>query len=247
MNNFSSEIVEYYDKFQTALFNYAKEAEIISNTLKSNSVESVIDIGCGTGAHLIYLAEKGYKCTGVDINRQMLRVAEEKAKRAGIQISLVEADIKNWLILQDYQEKFDASIWIRNTLSSIEDVKLALESQHKILRPKGIIIFDILHPDSGDYKGEILNMDVVGQDNVAVRFNSFNIRYPKIFYQSACFIQAEENIRIIPNNLELIMMELGDVKEILKSVGFGYESIIHEYVGIPKTKCLFIVGRKKEA
>jgi len=245
MENFSSELVEYYDEFQASLFDYAKEAEIISNTLRSNSAKSVIDIGCGTGTHLIYLAKKGYKCTGVDINRQMLRVAERKAERSGVQISLIEADIKNGLMLQDCQEEFDASICIRSTLSSTKDVQLALESQHRILRPKGIIVFDILHPDN-DYEGEALNMDVIGQDNVAVRFNNFNIRYPKIFYQSVCFVQTKENTKIIPNSLELIMMELRNAKQILESVGFEYNSVIHEYRGIPKTKCLFILARKIE-
>lgn len=244
MNNFSLDLIEYYDEFQNSLFNYAEESEIISNILKENSAKSVADVGCGTGTHLIHLAKKGYQCTGIDLSQEMLKAAEEKADKAGLDIRFKQADARKSLVLEDFQEKFDACIWIRATLSSLEDIQSALETERRILKPSGIMIFDIIHPDGEIYETEILNMDLIGQGHTAVRFNNFNIRYPKVFYQSACFIQTGESIKIIPNNLELIMMELRDVKDILEKAGFKYDSVVYEYTGIPKTKCLFILARR---
>ena len=40
----------------------------------------VIDIACGTGAVLLYLAEHGIMADGTDLSEAMCRVADKKAK-----------------------------------------------------------------------------------------------------------------------------------------------------------------------
>ena len=38
-----------------------------------------LDLGCGTGANLRYLARHGFEATGIDFSRVALRVARERA------------------------------------------------------------------------------------------------------------------------------------------------------------------------
>jgi SAM-dependent methyltransferase len=54
-----------------------------------------LDLGCGTGANLRYLARHGFEATGVDFSRVALRVARQRAaaERPGNSIRFVEGDL----------------------------------------------------------------------------------------------------------------------------------------------------------
>ena len=43
----------------------------------------VLDIGCGTGTNVVYLASRGFEASGLDISRAALRKARSKASRRG--------------------------------------------------------------------------------------------------------------------------------------------------------------------
>lgn len=47
----------------------------------------VLDIGCGTGSNVLYLAEKGFDASGVDISRVAIRKAIAKARERGLKCS----------------------------------------------------------------------------------------------------------------------------------------------------------------
>ena len=44
----------------------------------------VVDVGCGDGKSLIWLAEQGFTGTGIDLSRVALRMAEKRARKRGI-------------------------------------------------------------------------------------------------------------------------------------------------------------------
>ena len=47
-------------------------------------VRSVLDLGCGTGSMTVELARRGYDMTGLDISDEMLSVADNRAREAGL-------------------------------------------------------------------------------------------------------------------------------------------------------------------
>jgi SAM-dependent methyltransferase len=51
-----------------------------------------LDIGCGTGTDSVYLAEHGWKVTGVDMVPKALAIARRKAAAAGVSPRFVQAD-----------------------------------------------------------------------------------------------------------------------------------------------------------
>ena len=51
------------------------EAELMRNLLQPMRGESVLDIGCGTGACLVAFLEMGMKVTGLDPSAYMLDIA----------------------------------------------------------------------------------------------------------------------------------------------------------------------------
>jgi ubiquinone/menaquinone biosynthesis C-methylase UbiE len=54
---------------------------------------SALDLGCGTGDSSIYLAEHGWKVTGVDFVPNALDKARAKAAAADVSVSFVHADV----------------------------------------------------------------------------------------------------------------------------------------------------------
>jgi 2-polyprenyl-3-methyl-5-hydroxy-6-metoxy-1,4-benzoquinol methylase len=52
-----------------------------------------LDIGCGTGNYSIYLAEKGFEVTGVDISGKAISIATERARGKRLEIHFIEADV----------------------------------------------------------------------------------------------------------------------------------------------------------
>lgn len=52
-----------------------------------------LDIGCGTGDNTIYLAQHGWRTTGVDYVAQALDAARAKASEHGVDATFVRADV----------------------------------------------------------------------------------------------------------------------------------------------------------
>jgi SAM-dependent methyltransferase len=52
-----------------------------------------IDLGCGTGANAVFLAERGFAVTGVDFAPAALAKARARAAAAGVEVRFVEDDL----------------------------------------------------------------------------------------------------------------------------------------------------------
>lgn len=52
-----------------------------------------LDLGCGTGANVVYLAKQGFESHGVDFSEVAIRKARHRAIEAGVQAHLVVADL----------------------------------------------------------------------------------------------------------------------------------------------------------
>ena len=68
---------EYYDYIYKDK-NYKKESKYISKLLKLNKKDSVLDIGCGTANHAIYLSRKVKFLVGIDKSKSMVSIAKKK-------------------------------------------------------------------------------------------------------------------------------------------------------------------------
>lgn len=63
-----------------------------------------IDLGCGAGANTIYLAQRGFKMTGVDYAKAAIEKAQARAKEAGVEVNFIIDDLTN---LQHVSGTFD--------------------------------------------------------------------------------------------------------------------------------------------
>lgn len=54
---------------------------------------TVIELGCGSGTNAVYLAQRGFTVTAVDLSSKALETAEAKARAAGVKLDPVCGDV----------------------------------------------------------------------------------------------------------------------------------------------------------
>lgn len=113
-------------------------------------VGSVLDVGCGTGDHVLYFTEEGHEVLGVDTASLAIRKAEEKAAARGLRAQFL---VWNALDLAGLNRKFDTVIdsGFFHVLSD-EDRPIFRASLAAVLAPGGkylMLCFSDQNP--GDY------------------------------------------------------------------------------------------------
>ncbi len=112
--------------------------------VSNNPVESVLDIGCGTGNMSLCLRAMGFAVTGMDISEDMLRVARDKA--AGLSdLPFVRMDMRAMRLPGLYDAMVCANDGV-NYLHSEKDLAVFFAGAHQWLVPGGALAFDISSP-----------------------------------------------------------------------------------------------------
>lgn len=116
--------------------------QVLDSILKQHGVKSVLDMTCGTGSQVFWLARRGYRVTGSDINAPMLNVARGKAAKEQLAVALLEGDMRSLKV-----GKFDAVITIFNAVGHLtkEDFEQAVRNVRDNLNPGGLYLFDIFN------------------------------------------------------------------------------------------------------
>ena len=104
-----------------------------------------LDISCGTGSMALRLAQRGMDMTAVDLSEHMINVASEKALSEGLKIDYGVGD----MIRYSSSKEFDVIINLHdglNYLLEISDIELFLKNTYALLKPGGILLFDVVTP-----------------------------------------------------------------------------------------------------
>jgi SAM-dependent methyltransferase len=128
-----------YDKYfrDNALFEFDKS--FIEEMLPENG--RMLDLGCGTGRHLLHFARRGWDVCGVDLSEPMLHQASRKMGQQQLRADLFQADILDLSFLP--ADSFDAAICMFSTLGMISQPQLrqrAVQQAVRCLRPGGCYI-----------------------------------------------------------------------------------------------------------
>ncbi|SHG95814.1 class I SAM-dependent DNA methyltransferase [Streptoalloteichus hindustanus] len=101
--------------------------------------QRLLDLGCGTGASALALADLGYAVTGCDISPEMLAIA--RSKPHADRVRFVEADLRH---LPDL-DGFHVATAVNDPLSHLlteRDLTAALREVARVLAPGGVLVFD---------------------------------------------------------------------------------------------------------
>lgn len=104
----------------------------------------VLDVGCGTGRHVVTLSENGRQVVGMDLSRHMLDITAAKLERARLNAPLVQADMRAPLPFRD--NTFDAAICMFSTIGLVPSAAGRLEFAKevcRVLKPGGAFVVHV--------------------------------------------------------------------------------------------------------
>jgi SAM-dependent methyltransferase len=113
--------------------------------LVAQSGDPLLELGCGTGRVLIPLLQAGQHALGLERDRAMLRILQERAgKLEGVQPQLIQADMCRFHLAM----RFPLIILPCNTLSTLSEIErlACLGCVHQHLQPNGLFVFSIPNP-----------------------------------------------------------------------------------------------------
>lgn len=150
---------EHYDEFNEEKSKAINE--LIESILQKHKVKSVVDLTCGTGSQVFWLAKRGFEIVGSDINAKMLQVAKNKALDKKLNLKFIKGDMRSAQL-----GKFDAAISIFNAVGHLtkDDFEKAMRNIHSNLKPNGLYIFDIFNLDYLLYGNNITKLTIDWQE-----------------------------------------------------------------------------------
>ncbi len=121
-----------------------REMNFLKKNVKADSL--VLDVGCGTGKHILELSKKAELVFGIDSSKQMIDKAEANLK-----------SIENARLILNDAEKlpfadnlFDFVVCTRNTFGNFLHQKKVLKEMKRVLKPKGRMLIGVYSQNAKD-------------------------------------------------------------------------------------------------
>ncbi len=133
---------ELFKKEGKVFTNVQKDIPQIVRLFKKRKVKRVLDLGCGSGRHSIYLAKKGLELHGLDIAEEGLKITRAWAKKEKVRVRLKRGSIYARFPYAD--DSFDAVISVQViNHGRIEDIRRTVQEIERVLRPGGLIFITV--------------------------------------------------------------------------------------------------------
>jgi SAM-dependent methyltransferase len=126
-----------YDAVYASIRDYPREAAELDRLIQERrpGARTLLDIACGTGAHLEHLT--GYEVEGLDLDPEMLGVARERLPN----VPLHEGDMADF----ELGKRFDAVVCMFSSIGYVrtaERLRSAVASMARHLEPGGVLIVE---------------------------------------------------------------------------------------------------------
>lgn len=210
-----------------------RERPLLESLLDHGPDRSVIDLGCGTGEHVAFLAELGARAVGLDRSASMLAAAREH--EAAGRGRFVEGDLRDAPAALGGEPGFGLALCLGNVLPhllELEDLRAFARSAADILVPGGRLLLQIL-----DYEGILARGDRhlpvnlregadEGTELVFLRLLAPGPEDRLLFFPTTLVLdpEAEEPVRVhASRRVELRPWTSAELVPVLEDAGFTVE------------------------
>ena len=117
------------------LFRSFKEMPKLEKKALQLSTGKILDVGCGAGSHSLYLQEKGFEVTSIDISENAIQACQLRG--------LKNARVQN--LLDIHNESFDTILLLMNgtgIFGTLAQTSQFLQKLKGLLNPNGQILID---------------------------------------------------------------------------------------------------------
>lgn len=134
---------QLYSRYYDLLYRdkpYREEADYVLQTLQAidPEIRTILELGCGSGAHARFFCEKGFSVTGIDRSAEMIRQAGGKMIPG---FDAIEGSIVDFKL----GKTFDCAVSLFHVISYLtetEELLGCLRSVNKHLEKDGLFLFD---------------------------------------------------------------------------------------------------------
>lgn len=136
-----ADLSRYYDQFCAGV-DYAQQCDFAARAFHcfvESGGNDYLDLACGTGPHLHFMQQRGFRCSGLDNSAQMLALAQQRCPEARLSL----CDLAEF----DYEQQFDLiSCFLYSIHYSHPSTALweTLRRAHRALKPGGVFLFDLV-------------------------------------------------------------------------------------------------------
>lgn len=119
-----------------------KDMPKIASLFKKNHVKKVLDLGCGSGRHLVFLAKKGFTVYGFDSSPEALRLAKNWLAKEKIRAQLKKGSVYNKF---PYATGFFDAVVCTQVINhgGISKVRKAIKEIERVLKPEGLLFLTV--------------------------------------------------------------------------------------------------------
>jgi cyclopropane fatty-acyl-phospholipid synthase-like methyltransferase len=136
-------------------WNMEDPPEILRRIVETGKVRpcKAIELGCGAGNYVIYLAQKGFDVTGVDISESAIDMAKHSASEKRVDCRFITADIRG--DMNEVKNKFDfAYDWEVMHHVFPDDRDAYMKNVYKLLNSGGLYLSVCFSEESLQFGGE---------------------------------------------------------------------------------------------
>jgi 2-polyprenyl-3-methyl-5-hydroxy-6-metoxy-1,4-benzoquinol methylase len=117
---------------------YEQAFDYIASVLHAPNGATILDVGCGIGAHSIRLAKRGFNVLAVDFSDYVLKAAERNLQESGL-TDKITLQNENILSLSFADRTFDYILcW--GVLMHIPEIDKAISEIDRVLKKNGILV-----------------------------------------------------------------------------------------------------------
>jgi SAM-dependent methyltransferase len=236
------------------------ELDFLESAFRANAahpVKDVLDVACGNGPHVVGLAQRGYRCTGLDFTPERVQMARARAEREGVCVKLLQGDATRL----GYEDEFDAvlALYILFLLPDDDAMLECLRQAHRALRPGGVLVCNIGNPF---YLGKSWwSLQTIGQGSSSQRVQTRGMRYMSVdrvkdydpvhgvaWWEEVSVVEAPDGVHVFRDRERLRLLTYWEMVNYLQVAGFKdikcYPDWKIKPPRKPKAEYLVFVSRK---
>ena len=192
-----------------------REVDFICDVLELPREAQVLDLFCGAGRHSLELARRGYAATGVELNPDYLKLANELSEGEHNPPNFIQGDVRR----VDFGVGYDAVVIMFNSFGYFNDEedKLVLAKIFDALKERAKFLIEVLNKD-----WMIRNFTEIGESEIRGIRVEEKRRFDVLTSRINFIIERYEKDRVITKEGSWRVYSANELKNVLEAIGFRF-------------------------